>query len=91
MSNVTSAEFQRNFGQYKREALASPVSISIHKRPTLVLMSYDHYQQLVSGQPTVTKVTTQRVVQLQDPDAEMRALQQSAGEESKFRFDDLME
>ena len=50
MNAVTSAEFQKNFGQFKREALNAPLSILVHGRPTLVVLSQDHYDALVQGQ-----------------------------------------
>ena len=49
MKRVTSAEFQKNFGEYKREALNGPISISIHGKETLVVMSHEAYDALLRG------------------------------------------
>lgn len=46
MTIVTSADFQKNFGKYKREALDAPVRITIHGKETLVLVSKAHFDQL---------------------------------------------
>ncbi len=47
MTTVTSADFQKNFGTYKKKALNSPVHITIHRKPTLVLISRERYDALV--------------------------------------------
>ncbi|MBW3243542.1 type II toxin-antitoxin system Phd/YefM family antitoxin [Epibacterium sp. DP7N7-1] len=47
MTQVTSAEIQKHFGTYKREALNDPIEITIHGKPTLVLMSHNRYQKLL--------------------------------------------
>lgn len=47
MTKVTSADLQKHFGIYKREALSRPVEVTVHGKPTLMLMSYDFYQSLV--------------------------------------------
>ena len=49
MKRVTSAEFQKNFGEYKREALHEPISISIHGKEMLVVMSHEAYETLLQG------------------------------------------
>jgi PHD/YefM family antitoxin component YafN of YafNO toxin-antitoxin module len=47
MKNVTSAEFQRNFGLWKRKALIEPVSILVHGHPSVVLLSTASYNALL--------------------------------------------
>lgn len=49
MTQATSAEIQKHFGTYKREALNAPIEITVHGKTTLVLMSYDRYQSLLEG------------------------------------------
>ena len=49
MTRVTSAEFQKNFGLYKRAALSEPLVVSIHGKETLVVMSHEHYESLLAG------------------------------------------
>lgn len=52
MTSVTSADFQKNFGTYKKEALVKPVVISIHGKDTLVLLSKQEFDRLnVGGLP----------------------------------------
>jgi prevent-host-death family protein len=46
MSTVTSAELQRNVGQYEDGALAEPVTITKNGREGLVLLSAEEYQRL---------------------------------------------
>ena len=46
MQNVTSREFQRNFGRYRDEALKSPLSITHNGRDRLVIMSANEYERL---------------------------------------------
>lgn len=58
MKAVTSAEFQKNFGQFKREALSAPVSVLVHGRPTLVVLSQDQYDALLSGQEIAPEADT---------------------------------
>lgn len=50
MTEVTSAEFQKNFGTYKKEALKKPVEISIHGKPTLVMLSKQEFDRLNARQ-----------------------------------------
>lgn len=47
MKNVTSAEFQRNFGLWKRKALIEPIAILVHGRPSVVLLSTASYNTLL--------------------------------------------
>jgi len=49
MAHVTSADFQKNFGTYKRLALNTPVRILVHGKETLVLMSMEHYRRMEAG------------------------------------------
>ncbi|MFG6082248.1 hypothetical protein ACEUZ9_002892 [Paracoccus litorisediminis] len=59
MSKVTSADFQKNFGTYKREALRHPVTIMIHGKETLVIMSKTEFDRLNSGEAA----TIQRAIE----------------------------
>jgi PHD/YefM family antitoxin component YafN of YafNO toxin-antitoxin module len=56
MTSVKSAEFQKNFGTYKRLALQQPVTITIHGQDTLVLLSKRKYD-LLTSEPDQRKVT----------------------------------
>ena len=43
---VTSAEFQKNFGRYRETAIREPVTITNYGRESLVLLSVDEYRRL---------------------------------------------
>ena len=49
MSQATSLEFQRHFGEFQHRARREPVEITRHGRRELVLMSADHYDWLVAA------------------------------------------
>lgn len=49
MSQTTSLEFQRHFGEFQHRAQREPVEITRHGRRELVLMSADHYDWLVAA------------------------------------------
>jgi prevent-host-death family protein len=49
MSQTTSLEFQRRFGEYQHQAQREPVTITRHGRRELVLMSADHHDWLVAA------------------------------------------
>lgn len=46
MITVSSAEFQRNFGEYQDKALTEPVTITRNGRERLVVLSADEYRRL---------------------------------------------
>ena len=46
MTKITSAEFQKGFGQYRMEAHKNPVIITNHGRDDLALISADEYARL---------------------------------------------
>ncbi len=46
MSQITAAEFQRNFGEFQRVAQREPVEITRHGRRDLVLMSAEYFDWL---------------------------------------------
>jgi prevent-host-death family protein len=46
MVSITSAELQRNFGQYREKALREPLSVTHHGRESLVVMSADEFKRL---------------------------------------------
>ena len=43
---VTSGDFQKKFGIFKRQAFEAPVHITVHGQPSLVLMSARHYEAM---------------------------------------------
>jgi prevent-host-death family protein len=49
MTQTTSVEFQRKFGEFQHKALREPVEITRHGRRELVLMSADYYDWLVAA------------------------------------------
>lgn len=46
MIKITSAEFQKGFGQYRMEAHKNPVIITNHGREDLALISAEEYARL---------------------------------------------
>jgi prevent-host-death family protein len=46
MVTITSAELQRGFGRYVRQALVEPVSVTHHGRESVVMLSADEYKRL---------------------------------------------
>ena len=46
MTKITSAEFQKGFGQYRMQAHKNPVIITNHGRDDLALISADEYARL---------------------------------------------
>ena len=46
MVRITSAEFQKQFGQYREKALREPISITHHGRDSLVMLSADEFNRL---------------------------------------------
>ncbi len=49
MSQTTSQEFQRKFGEFQHRAQREPVEITRHGRRQWVLMSADHYDWLMAA------------------------------------------
>jgi prevent-host-death family protein len=49
MSQTTSQEFQRKFGEFQHQAQREPVEITRHGRRQWVLMSADHYDWLMAA------------------------------------------
>lgn len=45
-NQVPAKEFARKIGQYQREALVRPVTITTHGQPSLVVLSVTEYQRL---------------------------------------------
>ncbi len=50
---MSSREFNQGTGDAKRAARNGPVYITDRGRPSHVLVSYDHYRQLVDDEPTL--------------------------------------
>ncbi len=57
MKQINATDFQRHFARWQDAALASPVAITKHDRPRLVMMSYDEYQALIRGRRKVMHVS----------------------------------
>jgi prevent-host-death family protein len=49
MTRATSIQFRSHLGQYQDQAEKEPVEITRRGRPSLVLMSADHYQWLMAA------------------------------------------
>ncbi|WP_420435975.1 type II toxin-antitoxin system Phd/YefM family antitoxin [Candidatus Poriferisocius sp.] len=52
-TSMSSREFNQGTGNAKKAACSGPVYITDRGRPAFVLMSYDHYQQLLDDQPSL--------------------------------------
>lgn len=50
-TSMSSREFNQGTGNAKKAAGNGPVYITDRGRPAYVLMSYDHYRQLLDDQP----------------------------------------
>jgi prevent-host-death family protein len=46
MAVVSSAEAQKNFGRYREQALAEPVVVTQHGKPSVVILSAAEYERL---------------------------------------------
>jgi prevent-host-death family protein len=57
MSQVTSLEFQRKFGEVQHRAQREPVEITKHGRREFVLMSADHYDWLKAAAQRTHRTT----------------------------------
>jgi prevent-host-death family protein len=80
MSQVSSAEFQRNLGLYQDKALNEPVTITRNGRERLVLMSVEEYQRL--------KRRDRRVFAVEDLTAEqVTALEEARAPERHANLD----
>lgn len=49
MQVVTAAALQKNFGSYNKIARKTPVGITTHGNLSLILISVEHYEDLVAG------------------------------------------
>lgn len=52
-TSMSSREFNQGTGSAKKAACRGPVYITDRGRPAFVLMSYDHYRQLLDDQPSL--------------------------------------
>ena len=52
-TSMSSREFNQGTGNAKKAACNGPVYITDRGRPAYVLMSYDHYRQLLDDQPSL--------------------------------------
>lgn len=67
MRSATATDFQKNFGSWSKEAMTTPVGIERHGRPRLVLMSYDHYRDLVGNKAEDPVEDQSEAVEALDP------------------------
>lgn len=58
MQTISSADIQKNFGQYREVALAEGVVVTAHGKPSVAIISWDEYQRL--------KELDRRVLRLED-------------------------
>lgn len=58
MSTVTAAELQKSFGRFREQALAEPVHVTSHGKPSVVILSAAEYARL--------KDLDRRVARLED-------------------------
>jgi len=49
MKKVSAKDFKNQIGKYQDMALAEPITITKHDRPSLVLLSFDEYQKLTGN------------------------------------------
>ncbi len=47
MKEVSSADVQKNFGEYREAAVAEPVLVLHYNKPSVVILSADEYARLV--------------------------------------------
>ncbi|WP_411840111.1 type II toxin-antitoxin system prevent-host-death family antitoxin [Paracoccus sp. ME4] len=100
MPDITSADFQKHFGHYKRVALDEPVHITIHGRRTLVIISTPEYERLLAAQHKASTSTapfpepTHAVAVVPDPDpkisadlSELQRIAEQASDKDRFRED----
>lgn len=57
MKKVSAGEFRKNSGKYTDMALADPITITRHDRPSLVLLSFDTYLELTGKNRRALHVT----------------------------------
>ena len=48
-STITSREFNHDTGRAKKAARSGPVYVTDRGEPSFVLLSYDHYRELIGG------------------------------------------
>ena len=56
MIQISSREFNQDIGYAKRQSAQDPVVITERGKPTHVLLSYEDYQKMLSGQPKITEL-----------------------------------
>lgn len=56
MTSMSSREFNQGTGDAKKAALNGPVCITDRGRPAFVLLSFDHYRQLLGDQPSLVEM-----------------------------------
>ena len=68
MVRVSATEFQRNFGRYEDRALVEPVTVSRHGRDSVVLISKDAFDRLMSRTPQallVSELTAEDIARIE--------------------------
>jgi len=85
MTNVTSAEAQKNFGRYREQALAEPVTVTQYGKPSVVMISAAEYERL--------KELDRRVMRLDEmSDAEIEEmLNSSIPPEQRYSVADIQD
>ena len=80
-NQVPAKEFARKFGQYQREALVHPVTITTHGQPSLVVLSVTEYQRLKRRDRQVLDLDSLSVEQIDELLAALRAQRPEGGDE----------
>ena len=85
MTIVTSAEAQKNFGRYREQALAEPVTVTQYGKPSVVMISSAEYERL--------KELDRRVMRLDEmSDAEIEEmLNSSIPPEQRYSVADIQD
>ena len=84
MSFVSAKDFQRHPGRYQRLAQATPVTITNHGEPSLVLMSMREYERLKRRDRLVLAVDELSAAEADDL---LAALRESAPASEAAKFD----
>ena len=83
VARTTADEFLRKFGEFLHRARREQVEITRHGRPTLVLMSADHYDWLVAAARRTARTT-------EAPDVVVDAVRRAEMDPEHAALDDRM-
>jgi prevent-host-death family protein len=78
-SLVPAKDFARKIGQYQRQALVKPVTITAHGEPTLVVLSVAEYQRLKRRAREALSIDTMSLEQVDEMFAALEAQKPPAG------------